>query len=272
MFSRSVKVILAGAPQAGKSALHLALAGLNTPSAMGLAGRPYQETQGVDYRSCIVAAGDHMHAADVYGTKLHLWDLAGQPRFRALTRPHVPGTHVLLAVYDATHLEAARKSLDVLVVDWLTREEILRSAPGLVYLVGVSTGPAPGPPPSALLAPAIIDAATVLQRVFQKSARVVVAVDVHAWTPASVKSLATRIVRDAWSRGVGTSHDALHVHPVPVPVSAARESRDSCRTSLIKTKRASMTVLRDGRDGPDGREARSARNKKCCPRVGCVIL
>ena len=111
------KLILVGDSATGKTSLMTGFAG-------GEFSTDYIPTIGVDFTSRIIVI-------DGTRIKLQLWDTAGNPRFRAITRAYYRGSHGIIVVYDATK----EKTYDN-VPYWLEEVEKNASPETTVMLVG----------------------------------------------------------------------------------------------------------------------------------------
>ena len=111
------KLILVGDSATGKTSLMTGFAG-------GEFSTDYIPTIGVDFTSRIIVI-------DGTRIKLQLWDTAGNPRFRAITRAYYRGSHGIIVVYDATK----EKTFDN-VPYWLEEVEKNVSPETTVMLVG----------------------------------------------------------------------------------------------------------------------------------------
>jgi hypothetical protein len=251
MFQRAVKVVLVGAPRTGKSLLHAAMVASTCAPVLTT---PYHPTMGVDY-GCVVAAG----------VKLHLWDLGGQARFRAMTTPYYSNVDVVMAVYDRSSPVTASRSLHDLVHDWLQRSELQRAEPRLVYIVGVSPGTtataaaavssaaeAAGPG-SRTLAEAVQAALTT----FRASARFVVPVDVDVAVPSTVQAFVGRLAHDVTVARAGVDMAELGLRPMDT----------SPKTALIRHRMRPV----DGIDRPGYRRRVLGWLRKPC-RCPCSVM
>lgn len=89
---RAFKIILVGPQSAGKSSLIYRI----TES---LFNQNYTATIGIDFRTHEVTVAEKSYS-------LHLWDTAGQEKFRALTSTYYKGSQGCLCVYDISSKES----------------------------------------------------------------------------------------------------------------------------------------------------------------------
>ena len=84
----------------------------------------YISTIGVDFKIKTVKVGDKT-------TRLHLWDTAGQCRFRTIISSYYRGAHGVILVYDITNYDSF-KELEY----WLAEIQKYNTGQPLIYVIG----------------------------------------------------------------------------------------------------------------------------------------
>ncbi|XP_077208631.1 ras-related protein Rab-10-like [Paroedura picta] len=92
---RLAKVVLAGEPDVGKTAI-LRRYTQPAPAAPSQPAPSWLTTVGIDFRVKIISLNDTT-------LKLQIWDTAGQERFRTMTTSYFRGAHGFVLVYDITN-------------------------------------------------------------------------------------------------------------------------------------------------------------------------
>jgi small GTP-binding protein len=103
--SISIKLILLGNTNVGKTSLALAYSGKKYSQYV-------HNTIGVDYHSRKTITDNH-------SVKLYIWDMAGQERFRTLVKAYYRGAHCAMVVFDKSNRESFKQ-----IGDWIYQMQL----------------------------------------------------------------------------------------------------------------------------------------------------